>query len=143
MLETVLTLTIFEIKLLIRDKAVWPRLLGLPIVGGIVFGLIGRTTPEPILTYGLFLFMIIGAIVLAGERDLGTRIGDFAPCAGKLFYISRMLASFLVLTIQSLLYVSTAAIFSAGSVPGFGSYIAALLLSLIIKVSYHRTLQSR
>jgi len=143
--EKAWALSYCQLRLLFRSRAMLAGMVGLPLIGGLCFGLAGIEAAESPAPYGLLLVLLISSLLLT---NLNSRIGSLAPMLGGLakpaiVYTSWALAAFLVLAAQVALYVGVTAVLEPESVPGLGVLAGALALSLAIGLAACRLRRPR
>ena len=132
--EKTLVLALCEMKLLVRNRISLVIVCLLPLMGGLLMGLAGRSTYECPARWGVFVVLPISALVLMGVQ-FGKQ-GILPPGSDGLIgpvglRLSQALAALFVLAVQVAIYAGLAGL-TGGIGVGTGVLIGALAASLTI-----------
>jgi hypothetical protein len=143
--EKTLTLSLYELRLLIRSRIGLLILAAFPILAGIVLGLPSRGESASAARYGVFLILPISALLLA----VGLRTSGLLPPGEDRLVrpivsgASRALVALVVLAAQAAMYAGTTILLAPESAPGIGMVFAALAVSLAAGLMAEVLTQSR
>ena len=143
MLEKTLVLSICEFRLLIRNGRRLVAALGLPIIGGLFFGLAGKMTTNSLTPYGLLLILPMSSLSLmdtSGRADSRRHAGLVKPALDCALWA---IVAVLTLAAQAGLYIGVTALLEPQSAPAVNLAALALALSLAIGFTSYRLHSSR